>query len=55
MSELKSAPVHIQLAVDLILLLEQNDIHPAQALDALDIVKQDLERKLAHSSPAVEG
>ncbi len=41
-SELHYAPKHIQLAVDLIMMFEQNNIAPDIALDALEIVKQDL-------------
>ncbi len=43
---LQSAPAHVKLAVDLIMLLEQNDIPPQQALDALAIVSADCQRKL---------
>lgn len=45
-SGLEQAPDHVKLAVDLIMLLEQNKIPPQQALDALAIVKSDLEHKL---------
>ncbi|MGB6189611.1 MAG: pleiotropic regulatory protein RsmS [Aeromonas molluscorum] len=44
---LESAPAEVQLAVDLIELLETNKIAPALALAALAIVRQDYERKLA--------
>ncbi len=43
---LADAPPEIQLAVDLIELLELNDVDPAVALAALAIVKTDCERKL---------
>ncbi len=43
---LENAPEEIKLAVDLIYLLESNEIEPKVALAALDIVKNDLERKL---------
>ncbi|CAH0533914.1 hypothetical protein VST7929_01791 [Vibrio stylophorae] len=43
---LNQAPAHIQLAVDLIYLLESNDIDPQTALKALAIVQQDLEQRL---------
>ncbi len=43
---LENAPEEIKLAVDLIYLLESNDIDPKIALAALEIVKDDLERKL---------
>ena len=44
-SELAKAPAHVQLAVDIILLLEQHDIDATTALLALDIVKKDFENK----------
>ncbi|EOD55282.1 MULTISPECIES: pleiotropic regulatory protein RsmS [Aeromonas] len=44
---LENAPAEVQLAVDLIELLETNKIAPALALAALAIVRQDYERKLA--------
>lgn len=47
---LASAPPHIQLAVDLIELLENNNIDPAVAEAALKIVLQDYQQKLAHQS-----
>ena len=37
---------HIKLAVDLILLLEQNNISPSTALKAIEIVKKDYEKKM---------
>ncbi|WP_199611194.1 pleiotropic regulatory protein RsmS [Flocculibacter collagenilyticus] len=42
---LDNAPEHIKLAVDLIMLLEQNKIDPNTALQALEIVKNDLEKR----------
>jgi hypothetical protein len=39
---LSQAPQHIQLAVDLIYLLETNEIDPNTALAALKIVEHDL-------------
>lgn len=45
--ELTKAPAEIQLAVDLIELLEVNNVAPETALAALDIVKRDLEKKIA--------
>lgn len=44
-SELAKAPAHVQLAVDIILLLEQHDLDATTALLALDIVKKDFENK----------
>lgn len=48
--ELTEAPAEIQLAVDLIELLEVNNIAPAIALAALAIVKRDLEKKISSSA-----
>ena len=45
-ASLADAPEDIQLAVDLIYLLESNEIEPQVALSALEIVKKDLEAKL---------
>jgi hypothetical protein len=50
MDTLDDAPKHVKLAVDLIMLLEQNDIPPQQALDALTIVSADCQRKLADNA-----
>ncbi|GAA3531391.1 pleiotropic regulatory protein RsmS [Zobellella aerophila] len=44
---LADAPPEVQLAVDLIELLELNEIEPDIALAALAIVRRDVERKLA--------
>lgn len=46
MSLEKAAP-EVQLAVDLIYLLESNDLGPEVVLAALEIVKNDYEAKLA--------
>jgi len=43
---LDEASEEIQLAVDLIYLLESNEIDPKVALNALKIVQNDLEKKL---------
>ncbi|MDC9592287.1 pleiotropic regulatory protein RsmS [Xenorhabdus sp. IM139775] len=43
---LEQAPPEMQLAVDLIYLLECNEVPPAIALAALEIVKHDLQGKL---------
>lgn len=45
MNDLESAPTHVKLAVDLIMLLEQHDIAPEEVLKALDIVKSDFSQK----------
>lgn len=44
---LEQAPDEIKLAVDLIYLLESNEVDPKTALQAIHIVRQDLESKLA--------
>jgi hypothetical protein len=43
--DLAQAAVHIQLAVDLIMLLEQHQLDTDTVLQALEIVKTDFERK----------
>ncbi|MBI6548754.1 pleiotropic regulatory protein RsmS [Xenorhabdus lircayensis] len=43
---LEQAPPEVQLAVDLIYLLECNEVSPAMALAALEIVKHDFQGKL---------
>ncbi|GIC75720.1 pleiotropic regulatory protein RsmS [Moritella sp. F3] len=43
---LKNAPKHIQLAVDLIQLLEENQMQADTVVKALAIVQQDFQRKL---------
>ncbi len=45
-SGLENAPPDVQLAVDLIFLLESNEVDPTIALRALEMVKQDLQRQL---------
>ena len=49
-SPLYNAPEEIKLAVDLIYLLESNEIDPKVALEAIKIVQQDLQAKLATSN-----
>ncbi len=44
-TKLEQAPAHIKLAVDLIMLLEQQQIATDTVIMALDIVKQDFEKK----------
>ncbi|WCG82144.1 pleiotropic regulatory protein RsmS [Pectobacterium sp. A5351] len=44
---LENAPPEIKLAVDLIMLLEENQIEPRIALAALEIVRTDFEKKLS--------
>jgi hypothetical protein len=46
---LENAPKHIQLAVDLIDLLETNNIDTEVAIQALEIVLKDFKQK--HTSP----
>jgi len=43
---LENAPDDVKLAVDLIMLLEEHAIAPDVVLRALEIVKQDFERKV---------
>lgn len=43
--KLEQAPAHIKLAVDLIMLFEQQQIDNDTILQALDIVKKDIEHK----------
>ncbi|MDW6003705.1 pleiotropic regulatory protein RsmS [Vibrio mangrovi] len=47
---LEQAPEPVKLAVDLIYLLESNEIDPAVALEALQIVETDLRNKLSAST-----
>ncbi|MEH0832209.1 pleiotropic regulatory protein RsmS [Pectobacterium cacticida] len=42
---LENAPPEVKLAVDLIMLLEENQIDPHIALAALEIVRTDVENK----------
>lgn len=49
---LENAPEEVKLAVDLIMLLEENGIAPETVLSALEIVKRDFERKLQGDSPS---
>ncbi|MEH2919781.1 pleiotropic regulatory protein RsmS [Samsonia erythrinae] len=42
---LENAPPEVKLAVDLIMLLEENQIETPIALAALEIVRNDLEKK----------
>ncbi|MCU5771979.1 pleiotropic regulatory protein RsmS [Erwiniaceae bacterium BAC15a-03b] len=44
---LENAPDEVKLAVDLIMLLEENRLAPQTVLAALAIVKRDFEKKLA--------
>ncbi|MFV9996433.1 MAG: DUF2496 domain-containing protein [Arsenophonus endosymbiont of Dermacentor nuttalli] len=44
---LDNVPLEIQIAIDLIYLLEINQIEPGTALKAIDIVKKDYENKKA--------
>lgn len=44
---LENAPDEVKLAVDLIMLLEQNEVAPQTVLKALEIVKRDFEKKAA--------
>ncbi len=46
------APPAVQLAVDLIMLLEQHQLDPAMVLAALPIVTKDFQRKLQNQQQA---
>lgn len=48
-NSIDSAPTHIKLAVDLIMLLEQHQIDPKTVLQALEIVEQDFKNKLSNT------
>jgi hypothetical protein len=50
---LTEAPQHIQLAVDLIYLLESNEIAPEVALEAIKVVERDLLQKMAQQSETI--
>ncbi len=49
---LENAPDDVKLAVDLIVLLEENQIPARTVLRALDIVKRDYEKKLTRDDGA---
>ncbi|WP_037383619.1 pleiotropic regulatory protein RsmS [Serratia sp. DD3] len=49
---LENASPELQLAVDLIYLLECNEIDPVTALAALDIVRKDYQQKILQSRRA---
>ena len=44
-TQLANAPKHVQLAIDLIMLLEQHDVQPQDVIAALEIVKADYQAK----------
>lgn len=44
---LENAPDEVKLAVDLIMLLEENQVAPQTVLAALEIIRRDFENKLA--------
>lgn len=46
---IESAPPEVKLAIDLIMLLEQQHLPPKLVLDALAIVERDYQRKLQHT------
>ncbi|MFE8117414.1 pleiotropic regulatory protein RsmS [Brenneria goodwinii] len=51
---LENAPPEIKLAIDLIMLLEDNQIEPQVALAALEIVRRDLQKKAREENHAEE-
>ena len=50
---LENAPKHIQLAVDLIQLLEENPLPTKTVIAALEIVQQDFQRKQSKEAAAL--
>ncbi|WNN45405.1 MULTISPECIES: pleiotropic regulatory protein RsmS [Winslowiella] len=46
---LENAPDEVKLAVDLIMLLEENQVAPQTVLAALEIIRRDFENKLAQA------
>jgi hypothetical protein len=52
---LENAPAEVKLAVDLIMLLEENALAPQTVLAALAIVQKDFEAKLATEQPGEKG
>lgn len=46
---LENAPDEVKLAVDLIMLLEENQVAPHTVLAALEIIRRDFENKLAQA------
>jgi hypothetical protein len=51
---LAQAPTEVQLAVDLIMLLEQQQLPPATIVAALAIVQKDFQRQLALCNTAAK-
>lgn len=49
-SILDTAPDEIKLAVDLIYLLESNNVDPNTAVQALEIVTQDMKNKISNGT-----
>ncbi len=47
---LETASQEVKLAVDLIMLLEENQLDPATVLAALEIVQRDFQQKLQFAS-----
>ncbi|HCD1257097.1 pleiotropic regulatory protein RsmS [Citrobacter sp. ANG330] len=47
---LENAPDEVKLAVDLIVLLEENNVAPDTVLKALEMVKRDYEKKVAQTA-----
>ncbi|WP_072133189.1 pleiotropic regulatory protein RsmS [Winslowiella iniecta] len=46
---LENAPDEVKLAVDLIMLLEENQVAPQTVLAALEIIRRDFENKLTQA------
>ncbi|MFK3706310.1 uncharacterized protein DUF2496 [Raoultella sp. BIGb0138] len=52
---LENAPDEVKLAVDLIMLLEENQVSAQTVLGALEIIKRDYENKLNSTEPSSTG
>ncbi|RLM27786.1 DUF2496 domain-containing protein [Brenneria alni] len=52
---LENAAPEVKLAVDLIMLLEDNQIEPQIALAALEIVHKDFQKKMRQEKTALTG
>ncbi|WKX27412.1 DUF2496 domain-containing protein [Tatumella ptyseos] len=51
---LQSAPLETQLAIDLIMLLENHNLPTQAVLDALKIVEKDFQRKLNQENSSTD-
>lgn len=51
---LENAPDEVKLAVDLIMLLEENQVSPRTVLGALEIIRRDYEAKLKNAPESAQ-